>query len=249
MTTSKGTNYTANAAEQTKPSMLSLLRARLRPPKGLSYSTTGNGDMAGLTNMLIETAEKNPVPLANIKAPGTNRPVQEYRPITPGSFIRPYDLSLAGRSWPTRPMPRRPGLPPSTRDARKMDVFYQLGVDPLKLALHPEVLDKYMSEMAMIQPRRITQLTMKSQRRIAKAIRRSKMMGVIPLFSRPRKNFPFWPGWPGSQSGSSRSLSHGQMAICVATAPPAKRLTSITVLDRAGTPLHVPGLLPFLQVC
>lgn len=120
---------------------------------------------------------------------GTKRPVHDYRPFSPGQFIRPHDLSLAGRTWANRMSLRRPGLPPSTRDARKQDTFYQLGVDPLKLALHPDVLSNYMSELAMIYPRRDTKLTMKSQRRIAKAIKRAKMMGVIPLYSRPRTSY------------------------------------------------------------
>ncbi|KAJ7228509.1 hypothetical protein GGX14DRAFT_346645, partial [Mycena pura] len=100
--------------------------------------------------------------------------------------LRPYDLSLKGRSFKEHRPQRRPSIPPATRDARKNDVFYQLGLDPLKFALHPAVLSPFMSEMAMIQPRRITGLTSKSQRRIAKAIRRAKMMGVIPLHSRLR---------------------------------------------------------------
>ncbi|KAJ6515734.1 hypothetical protein C8R45DRAFT_217420 [Mycena sanguinolenta] len=81
-------------------------------------------------------------------------------------------------------MSRPAQIPPSTRDARKNDVFYQLDVDPLKLAQHPAVLTPFMSELAMIHPRRTTALTTKSQRRIAKAIRRAKMMGVIPLYSK-----------------------------------------------------------------
>ncbi|KAJ7929934.1 hypothetical protein B0H13DRAFT_1962537 [Mycena leptocephala] len=100
---------------------------------------------------------------------GTNRPVHQYRPFVPHTFIRPHDLSLAGRSF------KNP-IPPSTRDARDNDVFYQLGIDPLKYAMHPAVVSQFMT----------TGLTSKSQRRIAKAIRRAKMMGVIPLHSRLR---------------------------------------------------------------
>jgi small subunit ribosomal protein S18 len=101
-------------------------------------------------------------------------------------FIRPHDLSLAGRSFKNRPVSRPAAIPPSTRDARDNDVFYQLGIDPLKYAMHPAVVSQFMSEMAKIYPRRTTGLTSKSQRRIAKAIRRAKMMGVIPLHSRLR---------------------------------------------------------------
>ncbi|KAJ7180262.1 hypothetical protein C8R43DRAFT_1117579 [Mycena crocata] len=116
----------------------------------------------------------------------TNRPVHEYKPIQPYQFIRPHDLSLEGRKWPERSLRARHILPQATQETRKSDVFYQLGLDPLKFSMHPAVLAPFMSEMAMIHPRRHTGLTMKSQRRIAKAIRRAKMMGVIPLHSRPQ---------------------------------------------------------------
>ncbi|KAJ7068422.1 hypothetical protein C8F01DRAFT_1246927 [Mycena amicta] len=132
--------------------------------------------------MLHETDETQ---RAAVPPPETIRTVEKYKTFKPNTFIRPWDLSLEGRSLTER-FSRRPAIPPRTRDARKQDIFYNLGLDPLKLALHPKVLSPYMSEMAMIQPRRTTLLTSKSQRRIAKAIRRAKMMGVIPLHSRAR---------------------------------------------------------------
>nr|GAT59961.1 mitochondrial ribosomal protein s18 [Mycena chlorophos] len=107
-----------------------------------------------------------------------------YKSFEPYSFIRPWDLSLAGKKLTPPRHPRKPAIPPRTRDAREKDVFYNLGIDPLKLSLHPQVISAFLSEMAMIQPRRVTQLTSKSQRRVAKAIKRAKMMGVIPLHSR-----------------------------------------------------------------
>ncbi|KAJ7498761.1 hypothetical protein FB451DRAFT_1202933 [Mycena latifolia] len=176
--------------------MLSSLRVRLRPTRPFAPSTrsfsastpvhndnsdnSSNNEMADLLN---NQAERTPPPIHQPKS-STNRPVHEYKPIHPNSFIRPYDISLEGRAWQQRPLTRRPNVAPATRDARKKDVFYQLGIDPLKFSLHPGVLSHFMSEMAMIYPRRQTGLTMKSQRRVAKAIRRAKMMGVMPLHSR-----------------------------------------------------------------
>ncbi|KAJ6628780.1 hypothetical protein B0H10DRAFT_1777298, partial [Mycena sp. CBHHK59/15] len=109
-------------------------------------------------------------------------------------FIRPRDLSLEGRKFTDHPQSKLPGVALSTRDARKRDVFYQLGVDPLKFSLHPGMLTPFMTEMAMILPRRTSMLTMKSQRRIAKAIRRAKMMGVLPLHSKPYAS-PYISNW------------------------------------------------------
>ncbi|KAJ7094617.1 hypothetical protein B0H15DRAFT_830208 [Mycena belliarum] len=171
--------------------MLSSLRARLRTTRAwtrpvstsLPRRNDAAADMASLSNVLDKQGDATP-PIHQSKPSSTNRPQHEYKPINPNTFIRPYDLSLEGRSWPNRLVKRRANVAPATRDARKQDVFYQLGVDPLKFALHPGILSHFVSELSMIQPRRQTGLTMKSQRRIAKAIRRAKMMGVIPLHSR-----------------------------------------------------------------
>ncbi|KAJ7276552.1 hypothetical protein B0H12DRAFT_1175183 [Mycena haematopus] len=174
--------------------MLSSLRARLRQTRPFSFSTAAvvrnePTPMAQLADVLHKQAVQTPLAdMGKVKsqAQSTNRPIHEYKPFR-GSFIRPYDLSLEGRSFKDRPLGRPPQIAPSTRDARKKDVFYQLNIDPLKLAQHPAILTPFVSELAMIYPRRTTGLTTKSQRRVAKAIRRAKMMGVIPLYSRYRK--------------------------------------------------------------
>ncbi|KAF7332018.1 Mitochondrial ribosomal protein s18 [Mycena kentingensis (nom. inval.)] len=112
----------------------------------------------------------------------------KYKLFRPGDFIRPWDLSLKGRSFNESPRTRRVAVAPGARESRKNDVFHQLGIDPLKYAQHPKILFPFMSEMAMILPRRTTGLTSRSQRRVAKAIRRAKMMGLIPLHSRPSRS-------------------------------------------------------------
>lgn len=66
-------------------------------------------------------------------------------------------------------------------------MFYQLGIDPLSIATNPSILGGYLTEMGQIRPRTHTGLTVKTQRRLGKAIRRARMMGVIPMLSKPRK--------------------------------------------------------------
>ncbi|KAJ7368463.1 hypothetical protein DFH08DRAFT_831480 [Mycena albidolilacea] len=170
--------------------MLSLRRLRL--PRFYSFSTSvpvrnDSSPMKEMADILTDQSKKTP-PIADQGKDNTQgttiRPTHEYKPIPPNSFIRPYDLSLEGRRFKERPMRRPPQIAPETRTARKKDTFFQLGLDPLKFALHPAIISNFMSEMAMIMPRRQTGLTTKSQRRVAKAIRRAKMMGVIPLHSR-----------------------------------------------------------------
>ncbi|KAJ6486372.1 hypothetical protein C8R47DRAFT_1016007 [Mycena vitilis] len=172
--------------------MFSLLRARLPlRPRCPAFSTTAlvrneAKPMDEIEKTLLQQSARTPLADKgkDKEAEEASLLINDYLPFQPHSFIRPFDLSLEGRS-PKRPVMRKhPNIPPSTRDARDKDVFYQLGVDPLKFALHPAIISRFMSEMAKIHPRARTQLTSKSQRRIAKAIRRAKMMGVIPLHSR-----------------------------------------------------------------
>ncbi|KAJ7283940.1 hypothetical protein C8J57DRAFT_1121789 [Mycena rebaudengoi] len=169
--------------------MLSALRPRLclRPPWLRAFSASAarqNDSHNELVEMLQDQAEKTPL----IQPRDTTGPL--YTPFTPSSFIRPRDLSLEARTPRQGSKPKSLSVGPSTSEARKNDTFYKLGVDPLRCALYPSVLSQYMTEMAKIYPRRHSGLTSKSQRRIAKAIRRAKMMGIIPLHSRPRTSRP-----------------------------------------------------------
>jgi small subunit ribosomal protein S18 len=66
-----------------------------------------------------------------------------------------------------------------------LDVFHQLGLNPLLECQNPALLGGFMSEMGKIYGREVTGLTVKNQRRLGKAIRRARMMGVIPILSTP----------------------------------------------------------------
>lgn len=81
------------------------------------------------------------------------------------------------------PFRRRPAVGPPTSIARYNDVFHQFNIDPLSQALNPEILHAFVSEMGKVYGRNVTCLTSKSQRKLGKAIRRAKMMGVIPVLS------------------------------------------------------------------
>jgi small subunit ribosomal protein S18 len=79
---------------------------------------------------------------------------------------------------------KRPYLGPPAKESRRKDVFHQLGIDPLRESFNPALLSYFVTEMGRVASRAETQLTWKSQRRLSKAIRRAKMMGIIPLHSR-----------------------------------------------------------------
>lgn len=102
--------------------------------------------------------------------------------------VRPVDLSHDHRvSKFTRRKPSQ--VAPTSKEARSRDVFHQLDLDPLSLATYPMIMSHFVTEMGLIKPRTQTGLTVKSQRRLGKAIRRARMMGVIPILSRlPQAN-------------------------------------------------------------
>jgi len=79
---------------------------------------------------------------------------------------------------------KRPYLGPSAKESRRKDVFHQLGIDPLRESFNPVLLSHFVTDMGRVVSRAETQLTWKSQRRLSKAIRRAKMMGIIPLHSK-----------------------------------------------------------------
>lgn len=79
---------------------------------------------------------------------------------------------------------KRPYLGPSAKVSRRNDVFHQLGIDPLRESFNPTLLSHFVTDMGRVTSRAETKLTWRSQRRLSKAIRRAKMMGIIPLHSK-----------------------------------------------------------------
>lgn len=103
--------------------------------------------------------------------------------IKPSRVVRPTDLSHDRRVSKFNKR-RPPQVAPTSREARGRDVFHQLDLDPLSLATYPMIMSHFVTEMGLIKPRTQTGLTVKSHRRLGKAIRRARMMGVIPILSK-----------------------------------------------------------------
>ncbi|KZP17320.1 hypothetical protein FIBSPDRAFT_747386, partial [Athelia psychrophila] len=99
------------------------------------------------------------------------------QPIQPYHFER----DMRTRKGPKRLRPWDLGLP--TRQARYHDVFHQLDIDPLNECMNTTLLSNYVSKMGMVNKRALTKLTMRSQRKLSKAIKRAKMMGIMPIHS------------------------------------------------------------------
>ncbi|KAL5508213.1 hypothetical protein ACEPAH_5832 [Sanghuangporus vaninii] len=72
------------------------------------------------------------------------------------------------------------------RESRYRDIFLQHEIDPRREAHNEELMSGYMSRLGQIKPRNVTNLSQRSQRLVGKAIKRAKMMGVVPVFSNTR---------------------------------------------------------------
>ncbi|KAF8917922.1 ribosomal protein S18 [Mucidula mucida] len=179
-----------------------MLRSIIRRPASLRAFSTGNvlrneaakasqsSELMELSSVLHDAAERAPatgpkMELAHL-AEGT-RTTSNLREFPDTSIIRPYELTYQSRRARPSHVRRTPAVGPNVREARQRDIFYSLGLDPLDYATTPEVLNHFMSSMGKINTRPVTGLTRKNQRRIGKAIRRARMMGLIPVFS-TRKN-------------------------------------------------------------
>jgi len=88
------------------------------------------------------------------------------------------------RMWrnPKSAIPRTSG--PKKALAIRDDVFHQLDINPLHEIHNRRLLQGYVSELGRIIPRDQTRLTWKNQRKLGKAVRRAKAMGIIPVFSK-----------------------------------------------------------------
>ncbi|KAG6880361.1 hypothetical protein C0992_007772 [Termitomyces sp. T32_za158] len=113
------------------------------------------------------------------------RKPSKWKPFRHEGFVQPHDFTYKARTLdqPTYQTRRAQQGPPSPV-ARYNDVFHQLDINPLDVASEVNVISYYVSEMGKIYARYVTGLTSKNQRRLGKAIRRARMMGVIPILSK-----------------------------------------------------------------
>ena len=79
---------------------------------------------------------------------------------------------------------KRPLLGPGVAESRRNDWFYQLDIDPLDEATNPRLLSYFVTDMGKMKSRAETKLTWRNQRRLTKAVRRAKMMGIMPILNK-----------------------------------------------------------------
>ncbi|KAG1755540.1 hypothetical protein EDB19DRAFT_413206 [Suillus lakei] len=123
-----------------------------------SFHSPLQNDQKKLTTILDELSEQSPTAASNPNAPWMQQGVR--RRFDHKLFIRPHYFSHDHRFKGPPPFPKRPLIGPGKKQAKQQDSF--------------------------LPHRAETGLTTKSQRRLGKAIRRAKMMGVIPVLSSAR---------------------------------------------------------------
>lgn len=117
-------------------------------------------------------AEKNRTALADLRRSYTRKDLelQVTRRYQPGDVYSPHDLSGAeAAKWKKvskKPRPRR-------------DVLDQLAVNPLHYYTNFSIMGEYTTEMGRIRSGKETGLRPVNQRKMAKAIRRAKGVGLL----------------------------------------------------------------------
>ncbi|KAG6831401.1 hypothetical protein H0H92_011003 [Tricholoma furcatifolium] len=165
--------------------MLSLCRRSITAlrPSLFARLSTGTGDVAFIQSLLDQEVEKQSFAGSAIATQAQD--ATKWKSLKSNRLVKPHDFAYKNRILEPKPyQTRRPQLGPRPSEARYNDVFHQFDLDPVEVAMNPTILSHYISEMGKVYGRNTTHLTTKSQRRLGKAIRRAKMMGVIPVLSK-----------------------------------------------------------------
>jgi small subunit ribosomal protein S18 len=91
---------------------------------------------------------------------------------------------MKARVVSSKPFPKPWKLGLSRAEAERNDIFRQLEIDPVHEAFNSHLMSAFVTDMGKIQNRAQTKLTWRSQRKVAKAIRRAKHIGIIPWLSK-----------------------------------------------------------------
>ncbi|KAI0089264.1 hypothetical protein BDY19DRAFT_134415 [Irpex rosettiformis] len=117
-----------------------------------------------------------------------------FKPFSPHFFTKPSDFSREARiEQGLVRRSKRPYLGPGRAEAEARDVFRQLNIDPVHEATNSRLLSAFLTDMGKIKPRPVTNLTWRSQRKLGKAVRRARMIGIIPQLSRKTLSVTYIP--------------------------------------------------------
>ena len=120
----------------------------------------------------------------------------ETRLDTVGTVYSPSDLSFEAR----RPLMAKHRL------SQLDDHFRLAGVDPLDEWKSASLLSEFLTDMGRLKTREQTGLGAKSQRKLAKAVRRARALGILPSTSKYSFSDAITSSIGGGTFGRSRRL-------------------------------------------
>ncbi|KZT74281.1 hypothetical protein DAEQUDRAFT_701472 [Daedalea quercina L-15889] len=181
------TNSIRHAASTARP----LWRQPLRISAFIETRRHNSSDVSlgDVTDHLMSkgNAPLAPAPTGNSREGGLNYDEVEFKQrgfhFQRSQFLSPNQLSHKSLTK-EKTARKKPALGPSRIESRRLDMFHQLQIDPLKEAMNSRLMSDFVTQMGKIKSRSETKLTWRSQRRLGKAIRRAKMMGIIPVLSK-----------------------------------------------------------------
>jgi len=129
----------------------------------------------------------------------------EYLGLRPGEIYSPFGLEKNARVVKRMRRKRLPRTGPGTEEAVMKDPFLFYNIDPVKEALNPHLLNAFLTTMGKIRGRNETMLPRRTQRRMGKAIRRARNLGIVPNMVRAALG--------GSRFDASAVLNHPDLTI------------------------------------
>jgi small subunit ribosomal protein S18 len=98
-----------------------------------------------------------------------------------GTTYDPFDFSLAKQQLEKR----------LARESFSKKTFDTKKVNPLDFYTNPRYLSEYLSATGRIQPRDVTKLSLKNQKRLAKAVKRARSAGLLSSVHKDSTNLIF----------------------------------------------------------
>jgi len=115
-----------------------------------------------------------------IRPKGKVEEEKERRHFVAQERVAPHDFTAPNLFDPgQKPRPKDPLLGPRKNEAVKSDPFVLSGTSPLDHAYNPHISLAFVNRLGRIKSRAETGLTWKSQRAMAKLVKRARLLGII----------------------------------------------------------------------
>ncbi|AAS51803.1 ADL117Wp [Eremothecium gossypii ATCC 10895] len=144
-----------------KEAMLSSVRSGLLLSSSRAFSKCSRTLVAQQDLGLLGSAPKND----QVK----KVPPEMMKKFATGSLYDPFDFSMARLHLEKK----------HRKNARKVDIFEELNLDPLDLYTSPAILSRFVGNTGKILHRDVTGLSVRSQKRMSRAVRRCQAIGLM----------------------------------------------------------------------